>query len=90
MASLAHTVRRRSAEAHEATEEMPSMLAMDEAMERWRGTPQARQGLPRPPIRAGVNISTIISLYNSSLGSVDIHDTLVMPQWRVLPEDVVR
>ena len=41
---------------------------------RWQGRPQAWQGLPRRPVRAGVETSSIISLYNSSFAGIDRHD----------------
>ena len=87
---LAHTVRRRSMQAYEATAVMPSMMAMDEFTTRWQGTARARQGLPRKPEGAGIEINSVTSLYNTSFGDADWHDTLVVPQPRVLPEDVLR
>ena len=87
---LGHTVRRRLAQAHEATTVMPSMVATDESITRWQGTARAWQGLRRKPEGAGIEISSVISLYNGSCGGVDLHDTLVVPQLRVLPEDVLR
>ena len=90
MASMAQTVRQCSAEAHEATTAMPSWMAMDESTVRWQSTARARQHLPFNPVGAGVDISSIISSYNSSLAGVDRHDTLLVPEQQVLAEDVLR
>ena len=87
---MASTVRRHSRQAYEAPAVTPSMMAMDESTVRWQGRPRAWQGLPRKPERAGLEISSIISLYNSSSAGIDRHDALVVLEQRVLPEDVLR
>ena len=90
MAWFDGTVRRRSVEVYEATADMPSWMGMDESTERWQGTARVRQRIPVKPVGAGTNIPSILSLYNSSPGGVDICDALVVPEQQVLPEDVLR
>lgn len=91
---LAHTVRRRSTRAHEAPAVIPSSMAMDESDTRWQGRARVRQGLPRKPEGAGVEISPMISMYNSSMAGVDRSDARVVSrvvfEQQVLPEDVIR
>ena len=69
---------------------MPSILDMDESTAPWQGTGRARLRLGFMPERSGANISSILSLYNSSYAGMDRHNALVLPQRRVLPEDVLR
>ena len=66
------------------------MLDMDEQTEPWQGMGRARRRLGFMPERSGVNISSILSLYNSSFAGVGRHNALVQPHRRVLPEDVLR
>ena len=67
------------------------MLVIDECASRWQGKAQAWQGLPRKPVGAGVQVSTVLSHYNCSYASIDRHDALVVHQQQVLlPEDVLR
>ena len=87
---MAQTVRRRSAEACEATTGMPSLMAMDESTVRWQGMGGVRSRSPFKPMGAGVEISSMVSSYNSSLAGIDRHDTLLVPEQQVLPEDVLR
>jgi hypothetical protein len=87
---MAGTVQRRSVQAYEATAVVPAMLAMDECTVRWQGKAQARQGLPRKPVGAGVHVSSILSHYHHSFAGVDRHDALAVLRQQVLPEDVLR
>ena len=66
------------------------MMATDESTTRWQGTARVRQRLDFAPERSGINISSIISHYNTSFAGVDRQDALVVSQRRVLPEDVLR
>ena len=75
-ASMAQTVRRRSAEACEATTGMPSLMAMDESTVRWQGMGGVRSRSPFKPMGAGVEISSMVSSYNSSLAGID-SDTIL-------------
>ena len=65
-------------------------MAIDEGTFRFQGTALARRGLRLKPEGSGVQINSILSLYNQSYGGVDRHDALVLPQQHVLPEDVLR
>ena len=87
---LTHDVRRRSEQAHEAAAVMPQLLAIDEGTVAFRGTARVWQGVPRKPGRAGIEITSMISIYNTPRTSVDLHDALRDPQRRVQPEDVLR
>ena len=73
---MAQTVRRRSAEACEATTGMPSLMAMDESTVRWQGMGGVRSRSPFKPMGAGVEISSMVSSYNSSLAGID-SDTIL-------------
>ena len=66
------------------------MMAMDELAVRWQRTPRARQRLPFKPDATGIEIYSVISLYNQSYSGVDWHDALVLPVLQVQPEDVLR
>ena len=90
MACLAQTVLRRSVEAYEATAVVPSLMGVDELTVRWQGTARVLRRLPFKPVGAGVEIYSILSSYNSSLGGVDRCDTLLVLEQQVLPEDVLR
>ena len=69
-------------------------MAMDESTVRWQGMGGVRSRSPFKPINqsmgAGVEISSMVSSYNSSLAGIDRHDTLLVPEQQVLPEDVLR
>ena len=77
-------------QAHEATVVVPSFMTMDESTARWQGTPRVQQRLAFVPEHSGINISSILSHYNTSFAGVDRHDALVVSQRQVLPEDVLR
>ena len=77
-------------QAYEATAVMPSMMAMDESTTRLQGTARAQQGLRRIPEGAGIEINSVRAHNNLCFGGVDRRDSLVVPQQRVLPEDVLR
>lgn len=64
---LAHTTRRRSVQACEATAVRPTMVATDERSVRWQGTVRARQHLTLKPEGARIEINPLLSLYNHSL-----------------------
>ena len=87
-------MRRRLVQAHEATAVVPSIMTMDESTARWQGTPLAQQRLAFVPKHSGINISSILSLYNTSFAGVDRHacrhDALVVSPRQGLPEDVLR
>ena len=92
-ASLAQTVRRRSVEAFEATTGMPSLMAVDESIMRWLGMVRVRTATlshQSSAVGAGVKQSSILSSYNSYLAGVDRHNTLLVPEQLVLPEDSLR
>jgi hypothetical protein len=65
-------------------------MVIDECTLRFQGMASARRGLRLKPEGSGVEINSILSLYNQSYGGVDRHDALVVLQQRVLPEDVLR
>ena len=69
---------------------MPAVVGIDELMVSFRGTARARRGLRSMPEGIGVEISFTLSDYNQFYGGVDRHDALMVPQQRVLPEDVLR
>ena len=77
-------------QAHEATAVVPSIMTMDESTARWQGTPLAQQRLAFVPKHSGINISSILSLYNTSFAGMDRHDALVVSSRQGLPEDVLR
>ena len=83
---MARTAWRRSEQAFE----VDAVMSIDESTARFRGRAWARKHLPLMPEGAGVDINYVLSHYNSFLGGVDGHDTLLVPQQRVLPEDVLR
>ena len=83
-------MRRHSAQAHEATAVWPSIMASDESTVRWQGTARVRQRLAFAPEHSGINISSILSLYNTSFAGVDRHNALVVSPRQGLPEDVLR
>ena len=87
---LTHAVRRCLVQAHEATAVVPSIMTMDESIARWQGTPRVQQRLTFVPEHSRINISSILSLYNTSFASVDRHDALVVSPRQGLPEDVLR
>ena len=65
-------------------------MSIDESTARFLCRTWARKRLPLMPEGAGFDINSVFSYYNSFLGRVDGHDTLMVPQQRVLPEDVLR
>lgn len=87
---LTHTVRRRLVQAHKATAVVPSIMTMHESPARWQGTPRVQQRLAFLPEHSRINISSILSLYNTSFAGVDRHNALVVSPRQGLPEDVLR
>ena len=77
-------------QAHEATAVVPSIMTMDESTARWQVTPRVQQRLAFVPEHSVINISSILSLYNTSFAGVDRHDALVVSPRQGLPEDVLR
>ena len=65
-------------------------MATDESMTCWQGTARVRQRLAFKPEPYGIEISSILSHYNTSYAGVDRHDALVVSQRQVPPEDVLR
>ena len=67
-----------------------AVRAIDEFTLRFQSRAWARRGLPSKLMKAGIDIPTILAVYNQSMSGVDRHDALVVLQERVLPEDVLR
>jgi hypothetical protein len=69
---------------------MPSLLPIDEPMVRWRGMSRVWQGMIRMPETPGVDMAATLAHYNSSWGTWNMHDDLLVRQQRMLPEEVLR
>ena len=65
-------------------------MGIDECTKRFEGSAWATRRLPLAPERDGINMPFTIAHYNQSYGGIDRHDALLVPEQRVLPEDVLR
>ena len=73
-----------------AVHKVAMVVAMDEPKVRFPKTVWARRHLPAMPEAVGIDISSIHSDYNHSLGGADRHDAGLAIQQEIYADDVIR